>query len=176
MDWQLKLREKCDKYQIEAMVMDNQLVFVCPKIPDTKIQDEIRSICPSGTQYKFEEGPRVGTMLVIKQIFNQVQGHADMIIKDHDLTITAKGDDLCLAVDSPFTIILDKVLEADTFVESWKLIVNDQVVVKGDKTIAKIVAKQTRPQRENTFSNDDILNLQITLESCQDVNDFINSL
>ena len=45
-----------------------------------------------------------------------------------------------------------------------------------DKDAVQIMAKQTRPERVRIFSDDDMLNLRITLEACKSVDEFINSI
>jgi hypothetical protein len=178
MIWQTEVKNICKQYDIDPVMIDDELVLICPKMPDKDVQKKLTEVIPSTTPYKFQEGPRLSTSTALKILFQTAgAASADSEIKGHDIVITITGQTPPLIEEeSPVWGIAAGILKVDPFIDSWKIKINDKVVSEYNKTVATMIANQKRPERVTSFSNDDILNLQITLENCQDVNDFINAL
>jgi hypothetical protein len=178
MSWQAQLKQRCDQLSIQPIIMDNELVLICPKIPETPVKNELESIIPTGTNYRFQEGPRIETEEGLKLILKTAGAiSAQVEMKGHNFTINVDSQSQYLTnQDSDIWPPINGLLNADPFIESWKILVNGTIMAEHNKIIAKIISSQIRPERDRFLSHDDILNLQITLENCQDVNDFINAL
>jgi hypothetical protein len=177
LEWEQEFMNICIKNQIEPIVdaIGNYLLVV-PKMPSEEIQNRLRAIIPTDIQYQYSEGPRLVTTEGLKQIFSHlgVQGAA-IELKDHNLILrVATENSQTMEESSPIWEPVNKLVSSDPFVKNWKAIVNDKVVY--DSIIAKTMANQTRPEREVCPTKDEIMDLRITLENCEDVNDFINSI
>ena len=178
MGWDIDVKKKCEQYGIEPVMIEDQLVLVCPKLPDEETQRKITEGIPNNIPFKFQEGPRVYTGMYLKMLFQSAGAtSAESEIKGHDYLITVTGDTPPLTEeDSKVWQLASDLIKADPFFESWKIVVNGKVMAGYDKRIVKILSEQKKPDRTAGFSKDELLNLQITLENCQDVNDFINAI
>ena len=180
-DWKEQFKEKCDKYKVEAVITkENDLLLICPKMPDKSIKEEFAQVLPEGYHFKFEEGPRVSTRIALNLLLVR-SGAADVQIdiKKHELRVDVKVQgqtELLTEKESPVWGMIKGVLDTDPFVESWVVKVNDEIMSDYNRIAVETIANQTRPERDYGFQDDDILNLQIALETSKDVNDFINSI
>jgi hypothetical protein len=174
MSWENEFSALCAENKIEAAIEGSEYLLVVPKMPSQEIQDKLRAIVPSEIQYRYVEGPKLATTLALRIMFKQMKVSCTVEMNGHAMTFTIEGDSPAFTEEnSPLLDALKIILEADTFVEDWKIILNGETIY--DSTLTKMLAMQIRPERDIGFTKDDILNLRIALE-CQDVNDFINSL
>ena len=151
--------------------------MVSPKKLD---EDQIRVLTehiPPDCLYHVQVGLRITTQEGLKVLFQKAEVQAEARMKGHVMVITATGSNpLIEEEDSPFWEGLVALLKNDPYIEGWKVLLNDKVVREYDKAISDMLAKQTRPVNDRGITNEHILDLRISLETCQDVNDFINSI
>jgi hypothetical protein len=174
--WARDFLKICIDNDIEPALEGHEYLLVVPKMPPQEVQDKLREVIPPDIQYRYVEGPRLLTTNGLKGLFQQMAVKSALIeMKDHTMIFKIEGDAPALTdEDAQGIAFMKKVLEADPFVENWKVIVDNKTIY--DSTIDKMLAMQVRPERDACPTKDDILDLRITLENCQDVNDFINSL
>lgn len=179
MNWETNFINACSKYNIEPVQIDGKMLFICPKMPSEEIQKEILSTFPKPEDvvYKFVEQPRMETMEGLKILFGKAGAkHAEMAIEGHTLLINISSDSPVLTeTESDAWPVITQILRADPFVEGWVVKVNDTVMSQYDAKLAKMLENHA-PERIRSITDEDVLNLRISLETAQDVNDFINSL
>ena len=112
-----------------------------------------------------------------------------IIAKDNKVTVELKAEgEGCPLLDKESDIwqAMAAVLHSDNYVEAYEIKVNGEVMAEWDsrkeaaaavkaEQEAKAVAGDTTA-RDKPITDDDLMNLKITLGATQDVNDFINSL
>jgi hypothetical protein len=176
MTWMDNLEGVCKKYGFEPVNTGETLIVAVPKMPEEEIQKEIKSIIPEGINYTFREAPKFSTMEALRTLFANVGAITlAMMVKKHKLMISIRTESSILTdKDSDVWDFVRSYLTKDKFIEGWKVMVNEEVMSEYDQKIDK--ALQGRLPREIGVSKDDILNLRIALETCQDVNEFIDAL
>lgn len=177
--WQEQLSNKCKKYNLEAVLQNEKLVFLCPEVPSKKIQKDFASVVPEGTVYEFKASLRKTTEYAIRMMLNNA-GVAEEGIKAvaHSVTINITDciQEIHLEDDTRLRNAIHKFLTEDPYVESYKVTIDGELLWEYNGKVVAMLAKQTRPVRERVFNDNDLLDLKITLEASKDVNDFINSL
>jgi hypothetical protein len=178
MSWETDLDKVCRDYKIEPMLEGPDFLLVVPKMPSQEVQDKLKSIIPPEIKYRYVEGPRLVTTISLRTLFQQIPGiSATVEIKDkeHEMIFKIDGDAGAFSEeDSQALAFMKSILNADTFVENWKIIVNGTTIY--DSKISKMLAMQVRPERDACPTLDEIMDLRITLENCQTIDEFINSL
>jgi hypothetical protein len=174
--WQEEFNDLCIKYKMEPIVDGSDYLIVVPKIPSQDIQNRLRAIVPQEIQYRYLESAKLSTTLSLKVLFHQIGGvTASAEMKGHTMIFKIDGESPALTdEESPVLNAIKTILNADAFIENWKIILNGTTIY--DSKLNKMLAMQVRPERDICPTKDDILNLRITLETCQDVEEFINSI
>jgi hypothetical protein len=176
MSWETDFATLCLQHKIEAVVEGSEYLLIVPKMPDKEIQDKLRAIVPQEIQYRYVEGPRLVTTVALKTLFQQI-GHITAVLetKDHTMMFKIDGEPSVFSEEDPKVLnFIESVLSADPFVKDWKIVFNGKTI--HDTTLEKMLAMQVRPERDSCPTQDDILDLRISLEVSQDVNEFVNSL
>ena len=178
MSWERDFDRLCGEHKIEPVLEGSEFLLVVPKMPSQEIQDKLKTIIPPEIKYRYVEGPRLVTTISLQTMFKQIQGiSATVEIKDkeHSMIFKIDGDAGAFSEeDSQALAFMKSLLNADTFVENWKIIVNGTTIY--DSKISKMLAMQVRPERDACPTLDEIMDLRITLENCQTIDEFINSL
>jgi len=176
--WQEEFLQVCKDNSIEPVPNGKELLLVVPKTPSKEIQLKLKAMIPETYSIKYTESPRIFTTEGLRILVSQAGATtAEMEIKGHIIVLSIKSESpLLTEQDSGVWKALKGLLLKDQFVEGWKVTVNDMIMSEYNRKLSETLAKQTRPERDYCPTNDDIMNLKITLENCKDVNDFINSL
>jgi hypothetical protein len=178
MSWETNFLQICNDNSFDSLLQGKEIILVVPKMPEESLQAKLKALIPEGFSVEFKEGPRIITTESLRIIIQQAGAkEAHLEITGHKVVVTVESNSPALTEqESTVWPMISNLLKADQFITAWKILVNDTVMSEYDCNIAKALAAQTRPERNCCPTNDDILNLKISLENSQDVNDFINSL
>jgi len=174
-DWidKKEFREACADHQLDYKLLgDNKITFFCSRTPDPSLKKMIVSHLPKGWKYKFQECPRQSTIDTINTLVNQIRMGMTLSESSHGLEIHLHPP---RDVELPQELIesLASLVLNDPYYDVLKIKVNTKVVYGFDRKIADLISSQSG---ERPINNDDLLNLKISLETCQTVEDFINSI
>lgn len=178
-----EFNDKCAKLGIEpVMSRDGSAVrFVCPKLPDKKIQDEVLKDVPSEIKSEWKEDMKSSTEGSIQIICEQLRsvGVLKKITVDrpapHKLKLVLEGREDVLAKDGPAIETIEEILKLDAYVDCFEIIVNEEKVGSFNRSISTALANRGAPDR-GKITEDDSVNLKILLETCSSVDDFIKNM
>ena len=174
-DWldKKEFREACFENHLEYRVLgENRIKFFCSKAPDPSLKKKIISHLPKGWKSVFEECPRQSTINTINSLIDELR-------MGMSVTSSKRGIEIHLHppthVEFPSDLInsLAQIIQSDHYYDRVTIKVNAKIVYGFDRKIADLLASQSG---DRPINNDDLLNLKITLETCQTVEDFINSI
>lgn len=176
--WEDTFNRLCIENSIEPVIDGSNFILVVPKMPSEEVQQKIRELVPPQIQYQYREAPKISTTEGLRVLLLQAGAQSALVeIKEHILSITIQGDvPILTEQDSHIWPVIQNLLKADQFVEGWKVTVNGTLMSQYDRKMAAALSTQVKPERDTSILQDEITDLRITLENCQDVNDFISTI
>jgi hypothetical protein len=150
-----------------------KVIFVCAKNPDTKTKDTLLDAVPSNLNCQFVEAIKASTGM---ELGFTVQAHGGVITKfipkNHHVDISIQGTTLP-ELDDPLWIDIQEILKKDGYAQSWEIKVNDAKIVYDEKIAQEMASHKIR---DREFTDGDMTDLKIMLETAGDVNDFLATL
>lgn len=170
-DWHDIINCFCKSVQASAIKDGSNLIIISPREITEQELAALKNGIPSELILKIVVGPQPSIMLVVEEaliyfhiIYNVI---IDMKARKFVLEVNNSYD-----IDNPVWIMIGELIRMDTFFKSWELILNGKSHVF-DFNVAKEIANH----KETTIlTKDTLTDLQIALENCNDVNDFINQI
>jgi len=173
MEWYKGLVEQCVKYGVEPVLENNQVFLLCPKLPDTPVQEQITELIPQTIKRKFIESPKQSSYTIVKSILGSFGGRTAKFNQSRDLVLEVTGSGSITKEDCSVWEEVHAVLKKDGYWKSWEIILNNESRgIYDTKLTEEIIKNKTR---EFGFSKDDILNLKIQLETST-CDEFLRSL
>lgn len=166
--------EFCRQRNVEMIPKGDRAIFICPKMPEASVKERLRSEIPSGVQIEYVESVKVQTTMMLASLLSQSGGNLRVQsggIEGRDLQYRLIGN--AEAIQEGFWDQVREVVIGDGFFESFTFTINGVTVLHYDAKVAALIAEHTRT---TVISQDDILNLSISLNSIQTVDEFIASL
>lgn len=170
MEWKNKLIEKCGALKIE-MAEDrnnNKIMFICPKMPEEKTKIELVKLIPNEHPYEFVEGIKQCTLIKIKAITQNFGIFSADVTGGKNVIFNVNSAQSKEVVDKIFQEV-DNVFRDDGFFQSWKVKINGE-----ERDYFPTIINETK--RECRISTDEILNLQIALNTCKSVEEFMGMI
>jgi hypothetical protein len=173
-------RDKCDKYDVEAIIDGNStLVIFCAKLLDEGSQKDLLLSVPPTQKYMFKESMKTMTAAAVVFHAARLTGLSmdpapvfeESKKRPRHVILGLAGE---IEKDDPAWEHIQKILEKDKYVESFEIKLNGQALIDWNRKIASELS--SRKPAENAITEDDLLNLKISLEASQDVNDFIKQI
>jgi hypothetical protein len=178
-NWLDDLADICRDNTMEAMTTpDGAIILVTPKMPPENVQAKIKQTIPQSVHYEIKEGPRIVTTEGLRMFLGQAGASSVLLsTKKHTLIIEISGESpLLMEKESPLWDGLERLLKHDPFVEGYEVLVNGQVILEYNATAAKALETSKKPERDICPTEDEIMNLRITLETSNDVLDFLEKI
>lgn len=170
--WDKKaLHEQCFVHKIEIAEDSNKrIIFLCPKMPDEKIQISLIQMLPKEIDYQFVISPRHSTIEALKVLLMSINFTGLMDEVDGLLRIQTP---ISIPDDHPFWIQVVEILSRDDYFTGWDIILGSKSISYNCE-MAKEIQKNTK--RDHSITPGDIEDLQISLGIERDVNEFIKEL
>ena len=161
-NWHSKLKEICDTNNYEYIVDHKNIVFFCPKVPSEGQQKEILNIIPEPFLHRFMVGPKASTIHAISILVLRARlMNASVRLEENKLIINGGENDVSINDIELLTEGITKLLEKDGYFKEWTLIHKGQEYYYNIE-IAETIT-QNNKKRDSVISENDILDLQITL-------------
>lgn len=179
-----KLHQHCLKYKIESGETEDKIIFFCPTMPDEKIRVELISIAPKEAECIFVVGPKRSTHETLILLLKMAGIDNMTLFKFIDATtknVAAGNTNLVIKFDqqieddNPLWNDIGMVLAKDGFYKTWQITFGDKTVTDLSIKIAEEIS-ENHHIRDNIILDDDMLNLQISLNKEQDVLDFLKEI
>jgi hypothetical protein len=150
-----------------------KLIFICAKVPDSETKSSLLNAVPSNLNCQFVEAIKASTGM---ELGFTVQARGGVITKfvpkDHHIDISIQGTTLPELGDPLWTDI-QEILRKDGYAQSWEIKVNDDKIVYDEKLAQEMASHKIR---DHEFTDADMTDLKIMLETAGDVNDFLATL
>ena len=173
------------KYELEPINSNGKLVLVCPRMPSSEVQQNIKRYVPPEIDVQFVESLRMSTMEALCNLLLNGQGGALVMpfvpqLKEHRMTLKLSGNTMVLEPESAIWDVVKRILVADKYLDGFEIIANGNEVLNFDRALAQAqekVAKELerRPTRMSWISKDDVTNLSIALNT-NSVEEFLKSI
>jgi len=192
MGWEKALLEKCAALNMEPAPAENpfevlrgmiqgqrEIVLICPKAPGRKEKAQIASVIPEGLTVKYVEGPKPSSVNTVASILGQsgyqVQRPNPLDVTKRTWHIKAGGgypgcDEQGIDMDR-----LNKALTNDGYLELWDVEINGKIVEACYPKIALEISRNNTI-RDTVIRQDDLTDLKITLETCKNIDEFLEAL
>lgn len=164
----------CQQRNVELVPQGDIAIFICPKIPESSVQERIKAEMPSGIQIQYVATIKMQTTATLAILLSQSGGNLRVDkgeVKERHLDYQLLGN--AEAIPEGFWEQVRDVVIGDGFFESFTFTVNGVTVLHYDAKIAALIAEHTRT---TVISQDDILNLSISLGAAQTVDEFLASI
>lgn len=157
--------------QAEVMGKGDEILIVCPKMPDEQTKQKINALFPD-RKISIEEGirPSIGVAL---QLGLQAMGayRADMEVKGHYIKLLVDGAGI---EEHPMWEMIRDMLQKEPFIESFSIIVNGQEMIHDDKKAAEAIKDNV--ERDHAVTDEDISNIHIDLGRCKSIDEFLEMI
>lgn len=167
MDWMEQLKKTCLNKGYDLVQDKGTLVIICPDEPEESFKNSLKTLVT--VPLEFRVAPSVGTQMALLRLVELLGGQ--MEVKNHHLNLNCHND----APDESLWDNLSELLSKDVYFKSWSVTVKGKDVMTHDRNVAKECQTQHN-LRDLPFSNDDILNLRISLNACNSVEEFIKEI
>lgn len=176
--WQDNILKICKKEKIEIYPSQAPLgmmgyIFYRPTPVNKTIQEEIKKNVPDNIPiaFKDKENPVTFPALIALFITSGARRPPKFKVEDHHITINAYDID----PNQVDRMRIDTILEKDNFFNSWTVNVNDQLLYESNligKKLSKEIQKN-KNLREQILTDTDITDLKINLETCNNIDEFL---
>ncbi len=177
-----KLISLCLQYQIEVETEGNGFTFVAPEEPSAIVKAQISSIIPEDTKYEFRIGPKRSTLQAIDASLKGADFKGFMLPVARTLVIYSVNE---IDEDHNAWIDLPAIIKKDGFFKCYQITFGDKVLIYGKEVktikqhteqIKSVNKKEQKQERDCCFTEDDILNLRISLNQDKDASEIIKDL
>lgn len=176
MNWAEQLVENLKSLNAEVVRDGRRLVVTCPKEFDRQHKATLCKSVPSDFELEFVEGMKQSTTHHLQQLLQRtvMMGSAQPEFTSRDLTIHINGQ----LREEPDWQELDEILAKDGYPEKWAVKINGQEAHSnsGQKIEALQKVADNLARRDQILTDDDVLNVRISLANVETVEDFINSI
>jgi len=166
-NWQFELLTLCFKFNCEPTQDGSKVLIMSPKGLGKTEQDLIRQAIPEEIPIEFKQGPRMSTIMAIKQILAAVGAQGEFRSETSKAEIEITGIDQL----HPIWKDVDKIIKRDGFFKSWTLKVEGTEVTYNPE-VAKALESHTNV-RSHSITKEDISDLGILLNASTSVDDFL---
>ena len=150
-----------------------KLLFVCAKTPDNETIATILDLVPKNLECLFIESVKSSTPLELAFLVQQTGGVMTYFEpKEHHVEIQIKGAQLP-PTDDPIWSDVQEILVKDGYADSWEIKINDTKIVY-DAKMARVL--ESHNIRDRGFTDSDMTDLKIMLESTNTVDEFLATL
>lgn len=167
MDWMEQLKKTCLNKGYDLVNDKGTLIIICPEEPEPSFKKSLKTLAT--VPLEFRVAPSVGTQMALQRLLELLGGKIE--VKDHHLNLDCHND----APDENLWNNLSDLLSKDVYFKSWTVTVKGKDIIVYDKTVANECLTQHN-LRPTPFSNDDILNLRISLNTCNSVDEFLKEI
>jgi hypothetical protein len=150
-----------------------KLVFVCAKAPDRRTRTLLLNLVPNDITCEFIEALKGSTAM---ELGFKIQASGGAVIKfvpkDHHIEMTVNGPQLP-ELDDPLWADVQEILKKDGYAQSWEIAINGDKIVYDEKMATEMASHKIR---DREFTDEDMTDLKIMVETSGDVNDFLAML
>jgi hypothetical protein len=168
--WQFLLLEACFKYGAEPAQDNGKILIISPKELGKTEQTQIRSIIPEGFPVEFKTGPRMSTIIQIKQLLASVGAQGDFRSDSPKAVFEVSGIDTL----HPVWKDVNRLVQRDGYFTSWTIKADGSEI-----TVNPLVLKALESHKDVRglgISKDDISDLNILLNASTSVEDFLSKI
>jgi hypothetical protein len=167
MEWIDKLQQACLDKGYDVVAQSGTLVVFCPEQPDKVFMEAMEHL--SELPIRFMVGPSLKSQTAFQYLVQTLGG--ELKVNNHTLMFECLNE----PPDEELWTRVSDLLIKDKYFRSWKITVKGTNVLTYDRKVASECQDQHN-FRDRSFSEDEILNLKIALNSCDTVDAFIKSL
>lgn len=172
MDWEYKVIEKCKALNVEPSWNNQKIVFRSAETLDLQTKTDLSSLLPAGMTCKFQVGPKEVTIKSLNQIIAGVPAEGDPIHTDKEnrkIIVELRA----VPQDHPLWEKINEILNSDGFFKSWEFKTADKDIEINPHIRGEI--EKNVQARERILTDDDLMNLKISLGKVNTVEDFLAS-
>jgi hypothetical protein len=171
MDWEKVVIKNCKSINAEPTYIGDEhtLAIVCAEEPTDGFMRALRSVVPNELNLKCLVGTKPSTQSMIQELINSIQPartSKGISYKGRHLWASLDG----IPADDSFWEDLSKLLRNDGFFKSWTYIIDGVEYLIDPKIVFSTVKRDTQ------FTDDDMMNLRISLENAQTIDDILAAL
>ena len=169
MDTYKEVMKLCKELNMEwfSNVNKTENVFYCSKKPSANEQKKVKVLLPKDAKIHFEETIKLGTVYSIETVLIMSTGMKPNITLDKSsLRVEVNPQ---LKVDENTQKVLNNVINNDGYIKSWEIIINGEKHIYNDS----ISEARVRNINRTPITDDDIVNLEIALNTTKTVEDFL---
>lgn len=162
--WLKEINDIAHQENLEIITENDKIYIYGPKISEETKQRLIRRI-PMETTYEFIEGPKPLTSLSLRAILSMsgiINASIRVIKKTLEIEIISG-----ISINEQLFDELNNLIQKDGFFDSWTLIHKDT------KRITYFNLNENRPVRDTTILQDEITDLIITLNTTENIDEFL---
>ena len=150
-----------------------KLVFICARKPTKRTLTSLLNLVPSNITCEFIESIKGSTALELGFKIQASGGAVTKFLpKDHHIELQVNGPQLP-ELDDPLWADVQEILKRDGYAKSWEIAINGEKIVYDEKMAEEIASHKIR---DREFTDEDITDLKIMVETAGDVNDFLAML
>jgi hypothetical protein len=150
-----------------------KLVFVCAKSPDRRTRTSLLNLVPSDITCEFIETIKGSTAM---ELGFKIQAGGGIVTrflpKNHHIELQVNGPQLPER-DDPLWADVQEILKKDGYAQSWEIAINGEKIVYDEKMAIEMASHKIR---DRAFTDEDMTDLKIMVETSGDVNDFLAML
>ena len=178
MEWRDTLLKICKREHIElfpASTPEGQqaIVFYRERPLEDSLVKEIESLVPKeiGVGFKYQDKPQTIPALIATLLISGARSRPQFKIEGHHLIIDISG----LEEERVDRMKIDTILEQDGYLQSWTVNINGQKLYDmnliGRRLSLEI--QNNKKIRNQVFTDSDMTDLKISLETCRTVDEFL---
>jgi hypothetical protein len=173
-DWHDIINCFCKSAQASAIMSSpTTLIIITPREITEQETVALKNGIPFDINLEIVVSAQPSTILCISEALiysHLIPTKMDIDKKTHKFILEVK--DCQHEINSPIWNMIGELIKIDTYFKAWELILNGESHVF-DFSVAKVLSSH---KATAILTKDTLTDLQITLENCQDVNDFINQI
>jgi len=173
------IRTRLQQLKVEPISRNGKIMMICPKLPDSKLQEELNREISSETSLpvEWEEGIKYTTYETLKTTLRMAGAGALKVgIKSpHEVLVVVSGELRVEEDDLPavWNTIAD-VLSKDGYTTGLEITYNGQVVLTKNDAVARVL--QGNPVRDLPITKEDVLDVRILVNAAKSVDEFLKSI
>jgi hypothetical protein len=125
----------CEENNIEPIMVNDQVMLICPKTPDEDVREKILSLIPEDQPSTFIESIRTNTKVNIEYILGVYQPRSVRfrIPKKNHILLDVEGQEqTCFVSGNPLWGMIASCLNTDPFVKSYMIRFNGKIVLDSE--------------------------------------------
>lgn len=173
MDWKSQIVSACNEkgYELAQDTRTNELHIFCPEKPTQCFREAMERFAGGNAHIVFDVAPKQSTTLGIMALVQNLRGKskANEDIGHLEIDLDLEPNDVEGLKDHVHDMLL-----RDKFFKSWTVTVKGNEILDYNRKVAEEC--EGHNIRESIFTDDDMLNLKIALESAETVDAFLESI